>query len=67
MNHNLFGAGSQGPSYSTTLVVSLSFFVFDAFGNNTFLLAIISAGGNIGFGSQNPTQDTIPAHGAHTS
>jgi hypothetical protein len=61
MNYNLSGEGSQGLSSSTTLVGSLSFSLFDTFGNNTFLLYAISSGGNLGFGSQNPAQ------GEHTS
>jgi hypothetical protein len=67
MNYNLSGAGIQGPSCSTTLVGSLSFSLFDTFGNNAFLSAAISAGGKLGFGSQNPAQGSIPMQGAHTS
>jgi hypothetical protein len=67
MNYNLFGAGSQGPSSNTTQVGSLSFSLFDAFGNNTFSSAVISVGGNPGFGQQNPVQGTIPAQGENTS
>jgi hypothetical protein len=67
INYSSSGAGSQGlPSYSM-LVGSTPFSLFDAFGNNAFSSASISAGGNPGFGSQNPVQGTIPAQGAHTS
>jgi hypothetical protein len=40
MNYNLFRVGSQGPSSSTTLVGSLSFSLFEMFGNNTFSSAV---------------------------
>jgi hypothetical protein len=39
MNYNSFGEGSQGPSSSTTLVGSLSFSLFDAFGNKCILIS----------------------------
>jgi hypothetical protein len=67
MNYNLFGAGSQGISSNTMLVGSLSFSLFDAFGNNAFSSVFISVGGNPGFGSQNLVQGTIPAQGENTS
>jgi hypothetical protein len=35
-NYNLFGAGSLGPLSYTTSVGSMSFSLFDAFGNNNF-------------------------------
>jgi hypothetical protein len=54
MKCNLFEVGSQGPSSSTTMVGSLSFSLFDAFGNNAFSSASILAGGNPSFESQNP-------------
>jgi hypothetical protein len=66
MNYNLFGAGSLGPSSYTTLVGSMSFSLFGAFGNNAFSSAVISAGGNPGFGQQNPVQGTIPTQGENT-
>jgi hypothetical protein len=43
MNYSLFGAGSQGIYSNTMSVGSLLFFLFDAFGNNAFSSAIISA------------------------
>jgi hypothetical protein len=67
MNYNLSSAASQGPSSSTTLVGSFPFSFFDTFGNNAFSSVVISARRNLGFGSQHPTQGTIPAQGAHTS
>jgi hypothetical protein len=66
MNYNLFGASSLGPSSYTTSVGSMSFSLFNAFGNNSFLSAVVSAGGNPGFGQQNPVQGTIPTQGAST-
>jgi hypothetical protein len=39
-NYNLFGVGSLGPSSYTTPVGSMSFSLFDAFGNNTFSSAV---------------------------
>jgi hypothetical protein len=65
-NYNLFGAGSLGPSSYTTSVGSMSFSLFDAFGNNAFSSAVVSAGGNPGFGQQNPVQGTIPTQGEST-
>jgi hypothetical protein len=44
-------------------VGSTPFFFFSAFGNNAFSSATISAGGNPGYGQQNPMQGTIPAQG----
>lgn len=67
MNYNLFRAGSQEPSSNTTSVGSLSFSLFDVFGNNAFSSVAVSTGGNPGFGQQNPSQGTSPAHGANTS
>jgi hypothetical protein len=61
INYSSSGEGSQGlPSYSM-LVGSTLFSLFNAFGNNALLSAVVSAGGNPGFGSQNPAQGTIPA------
>jgi hypothetical protein len=65
-NYNLFGAGSLGPSSYTMSVGSMSFSLFSAFGNNSFSSAVVSAGGNPGFGQQNPVQGTIPTQGAST-
>jgi hypothetical protein len=67
MKYDLSGAGSQGPSSSTTLVGSLLFFLLGVFGNNAFSSVSISIGGNPGFGSQNLVQGTIPTQRAHTS
>ena len=65
VKYSSFGAGSQGlPSYSM-LVGSTPFSLFDVFGNNIFLSATISAGGNPGYGQQNPVQGTIPTQGAN--
>jgi hypothetical protein len=66
MNYNLFRAGSIAPSSYTTLVVSMSFSLFGAFGNNVFSSAVVSAGGNPGFGQWNPVQRTIPTQGENT-
>jgi hypothetical protein len=60
MNYNLFGAGILGPSSYTILVGSMSFSLFDIFGNNAFSSAFVSAGGNLGFGQQNHVQGIIP-------
>jgi hypothetical protein len=60
MNYSLFEAGSLGPSSYTTMVGSMSFSLFDTFGNNVFLSVIISVGGNPIFGQQNPVQGIIP-------
>jgi hypothetical protein len=66
-NYNLFGAGILGTSSYTMSVGSMSFSLFD-----TFLVIIIfcqlppRAGGNPGFGQQNPVQGTIPTQGAST-
>jgi hypothetical protein len=58
-NYNLFGAGSLGPSSYTTSVGSMSFSLFDTFGNNSFSSAVVSAGGNPGFKQHNLVQGTI--------
>jgi hypothetical protein len=42
-----------------------SFSLFNVFGNNTFSSASVSAGGNPGYGQQNPMQGTIPTQGAN--
>jgi hypothetical protein len=63
MNYSLFGAGIQGIYSNTTLVGSLSFSLFKAFGNNAFSSSVVSTGGNHSFGSQNPVQGIIPAQG----
>jgi hypothetical protein len=66
VNYSSFGEGSQGlPSYSM-LVGSTPFSLFNAFGNNTFSSAVVSAGGNPGYGQQNPMQGTIPAQGENS-
>jgi hypothetical protein len=66
MNYNLSGASSLGPSSYTMLVGSMSFSLFDVFGNNAFSLVVVSVGGNSGFGQHNPVQGTIPTQGANT-
>jgi hypothetical protein len=66
MNYNLFEAGIQGPHSYTTSLGSMSFSLFSAFGNNSFLSAVISAGGNPGFGPQNHVQGTITTQGENT-
>jgi hypothetical protein len=65
-NYIFFGESSLGPSSYTTPVGSMSFSLFDAFGNNTFSLATVSVGGNLSFGQQNPVQGTIPTQGEST-
>jgi hypothetical protein len=66
MNYSLLRAGSLGPYSYTTLVGSMSFSLFDAFGNNSFSSTTIPARGKLGFGPQNPVQGTIPTHGENT-
>jgi hypothetical protein len=53
MNYNFFGAGSLGPSSYTMSVGSMSFYLFDVFGNNDFSSSSIPTKGNPGFGPQN--------------
>jgi hypothetical protein len=60
-NYSLFGGGSLGPLSYTTSVGSMSFSLFGAFGNNSFSSAIVSTGGNLIFGQQNPVQGIIPS------
>jgi hypothetical protein len=43
-NYSLFGGGSLGPSSYTMSVGSMSFSLFDAFGNNTFSSALSRLG-----------------------
>jgi hypothetical protein len=62
-NYNLFGEGSLGPSSYTMSVGSMSFSLFDTFGNNSFSSAVVSAGGNPRFRQQNLVQGTIPSQG----
>jgi hypothetical protein len=63
VNYSSFGVGSQGlPSYSI-LVGLTPFSLFDAFGNNSFSLVVISAAGNPDYGQQNLVQGTIPTQG----
>jgi hypothetical protein len=59
-NYNLFGEGSLGPLSYTTPVGSMSFSLFDVFGNTTFSSATVLVGGNPGFWKHNPVQGTIP-------
>jgi hypothetical protein len=49
-NYRLFGGCSSGPSSYTTLVGSMGFSLFGAFGNNDFSLISFSTGGNHDFG-----------------
>jgi hypothetical protein len=44
----------------------MSFSLFDAFDNNNFSLATVSARGNPGFGQRNPVHGTIPTKGEST-
>ena len=53
-NYSLFGVGILGPYSYTTPVGSMSFSLFDTFGNNTFSSVVILARENPGFGQQNP-------------
>jgi hypothetical protein len=66
ITYNLFGEGIQGPSSYTTSVGSFPFSLFDTFGNNAFLSAVISVGGNPSFGQQNLVHGTIPTQGGNT-
>jgi hypothetical protein len=66
VNYSLFGESGLGTSSHTTTVGSMSFSLFNAFGNNSFSLASISTGGNHGFGQHNPVQGTIPTQGEST-
>jgi hypothetical protein len=59
-NYNFFGAGRLGLSSYKTLVGSMSFSLFDAFGNKSFSSAAVSVGGNPSFGQQNLVQGIIP-------
>jgi hypothetical protein len=54
MNYSLFRASSIGPSSYNMLVVSMPFYLFSAFGNNSFSSFVVLTGGNPGFGQQNP-------------
>jgi hypothetical protein len=60
-NINLFGEGSQALPPYNMLVGLKPFSLFDAFGNNTFSLASISAGGNPSYGQPHPVHGIIPA------
>jgi hypothetical protein len=66
MNYNLFRVGNIAPSSYTTPVVSMSFSLFSAFGNNVFSSAAVSTEGNLGFGQWNPVQGIIPTQGENT-
>jgi hypothetical protein len=65
MNHSLFRVGNQGHSSNITPMGYLSFFLFGTFCNNTFSSAVISAGGNPSFGSQN-LHKVLFLHRGHT-
>jgi hypothetical protein len=54
-NYSLFSRGNHGPSSYTTLVGSMPFSLFNAFGKNTFSSSDFSIGGNPTSGQQNPT------------
>jgi hypothetical protein len=64
-HNSLFGAGSQGPPAHSMPVGSTPFSWNRTFGNNTFLSAAFSSGGNPIFGQSTPAQGTIPTQGAH--
>jgi hypothetical protein len=66
MNYGFFGVGNLGPSSYTTLMGSMSFSLFNMYGNNAFSPAIILAEGNPGFGQHNPVQGIIPTQGEST-
>jgi hypothetical protein len=53
MNYSLFKVGIQGPSSYTTSVGSISFSLFNVFGNNSFSSVVVSIRGIRGFGQQN--------------
>jgi hypothetical protein len=59
-NNNFFGPRILEPSSYTTPMGSMSFSLFNMFGNNAFYSNVVSAGGNPGFGQQNVVQGTIP-------
>jgi hypothetical protein len=65
-NYNFFGVGMLGTSSYIMLVGSISFSLFDMFGNNTFSSTTISARGNPRFGKKKPVQGTIPTLGVNT-
>jgi hypothetical protein len=52
-NSSLFNGGSHGPQSYMTLVVSMPFSLFSAFGNNSFSSSSFSVGGNPIFSQQN--------------
>jgi hypothetical protein len=64
-NHNSFGAGSQGIPSHNMLIGSTSFYLFSAFGNNTFSSAAFPIVGNSGYRQPNLMQGTIPTQGAN--
>jgi hypothetical protein len=65
-NYRLLGSGNLGPSSYTTSVGSMSFSLFDVFGNNAFSLVVVSVGGNPSFWKQNMVQGTVPSQGVTT-
>jgi hypothetical protein len=65
-NSSLFSGGSHGPQSYMTLVGSMPFSLFGAFGNNAFSSSSFSVGGNPIFGQPNPMQGFIPSQGAMT-
>jgi hypothetical protein len=58
-HHSLFGAGSRGPPCHNMPVGSTPFYLFNAFGNNTFSSSSFPIGRNLGYGQP------IPAQGAN--
>jgi hypothetical protein len=65
-NSSLFSGGSHGPQSYMTLVGSMPFSLFGAFGNNAFSSSSFSVGGNPIFGQPNPMQGFIPSQGVMT-
>jgi hypothetical protein len=65
VNYSSFGAGSKElPSYNMSIDSTL-FSLFDAFGNNSFSSAVVSVGGNPGYGQTNLVQGIIPTQGTN--
>jgi hypothetical protein len=63
---SLFSGGSQGPQSFMTLVGSMPFSLFGAFGNNTFSSSTFSSGGNPFLNQPNPMQGFVPSQGVMT-
>jgi hypothetical protein len=58
--------GVMGLKSYMTLVGSMPFSLFGAFGNNTFSSSSFSSGGNPIFGQPNPMQGFVPSQGVMT-